>query len=99
MGMFSSRKPRRFRPVHIYTDEKREKLERMVEDIKIEQGILDPKEKKYDPTKFKGKFGQYTPRAQHYKESEHRLGWPLVVVLVMALLLVWRFLLSGTTHF
>lgn len=99
MGMFNARKPRRFHPVHIYTDERREKLERLVDDVKREQGTFREKDKPYDPAKFRGKFGQYTPRAQRYRQSEHRLGWPLAVVLVMALLLVWRFLLSGTTYF
>ncbi len=98
MGMFYNRKPRRFRPVHIYTDESREKLERLVNDVKREQGKLEPGSKPYDPAKFKGKFGQYTPRAQRHRESEHRFGWPLAIVLLLALMLVWRFLLTGTTY-
>lgn len=98
MGMFNTRKPRKFRPVHIYTDENREKLERLVNDVKREQGTLPKDQEPYDPSKFRGKFGQYTPRAQRHRESSHRLGWPLVIVLVLALMLVWRFLLTGTTY-
>lgn len=98
MGMFNARKPRRFRPVHIYTDERREKLDQLVTDVKREQGVLTEDSKPYDTGKFRGKFGQYTPRTQRYRESQHRLGWPLVVVLVVALLMVWRFLLTGTTY-
>ena len=41
MGMFNTRKPRKFRSVHIYTDESREKLEKLVRDVKREQGILE----------------------------------------------------------
>ena len=98
MGMFSTRKPRRFRPVHIYTDESRERLERLVNDVKRDQGQLESDSQPYDPAKFKGKFGQYTPRAQRHKESGSRLGWPVVIVLLLALALVWRFLLSGSTY-
>ena len=60
--MFNTRKPRKFRSVHIYTDESREKLEKLVRDVKREQGMLEEENKPYDPAKFKGKFGQYTPR-------------------------------------
>lgn len=98
MGMFSARKPRRFHPVHIYTDERREKLDRLVSEVKREQGQSTEDAKYYDTGKFRGKFSQYTPRAQRYKESQHRLGWPLAVVVIMALMLVWRFLLTGTTY-
>lgn len=98
MGMFNTRKPRKFRSVHIYTDESREKLEKLVRDVKREQGMLEEENKPYDPAKFKGKFGQYTPRVQRYKESSFRMGWPVVIVLLLALMLVWRFLLSGTTY-
>lgn len=94
MGMFTARKPRRFRPVHIYTDERREKLERLVNEVKREQGELQAEDKPYDTAKFRGKFGQYTPRVQRYKESKHHLGWPFVLIMVATLFLVWRFLLS-----
>lgn len=93
MGLFTNRKPRRYRPVHIYTDERREKLERLVNEVKREQGDLKANPQPYDTAKFRGKFGQYTPRAQRYKQSERRLGWPFVLVAVFALLLVLRFLL------
>lgn len=98
MGMFNTRKPRKFRSVHIYTDESREKLEKLVRDVKREQGMLEEENKPYDPAKFKGKFGHYTPRVQRHKESSFRMGWPVVIVLLLALMLVWRFLLSGTTY-
>ena len=56
MGLFSTRQPRKFRRVSIYTDETRDKLQKLVDDVKREQGMLPQEEKPYDPTKFKGTF-------------------------------------------
>ena len=95
MGLFTTRKPRKFRPVSIYTDERKDKLQKLVDDIKRQQGLLSEEEKPYDPTKFKGTFIEFTPHAKKYKESSSRLGWPLALILVVALMLLWRFLLTG----
>lgn len=100
MGMFNARQPRRFRPVSIYSDESRERLQKLVDEVKREQGLADPKEKKpYDTGKFNGTFINYTPRAQKHKENGTRFGWPLAIVLIMALLMIWRFLLTGNARF
>ena len=70
MGMFTTRQPRKFRRVSIYTDERRDKLEKLVNDVKREKGELPPEP--YDPTKF---------------------------VIVILLLIVWHYLLTGTFRF
>lgn len=95
MGLFTTRQPRKFRRVSIYTDERKDKLQKLVDDVKREQGLLPPEDKPYDPTKFKGTFIEFTPRAKKYKESTTRLGWPLALILIAALILLWRFLLTG----
>ena len=41
MGMFKTREPRKFRRVSIYTDERREKLDKLVNDYN--RGRLYPK--------------------------------------------------------
>ena len=95
MGMFQTREPRRFRRVSIYTDENKERLQRLVNEVRREQGGLPEEEEKFDPERLKGIFINYTPRAQKHKEEGSRLGWPLIIVLIMALLVLWRFLMTG----
>ena len=99
MGMFNTREPRRFRRVSIYTDESKEKLQKLVDSVKREQGELPPEEEKFNPEKFKGTFSNFTPRAQKYKERGTKMGWPLAIVLILLLLVLWRLLLTGKTSF
>lgn len=95
MGMFNTRMPRKYRRVSIYSDEHKEKLEKLVQEVKRQQGEL-PEEKPYDPTdKFKGQFLKYTPHAQHAHEGGHKLAWPVAVIIIAFLLLVWYYLQTG----
>ncbi len=95
MKLFSTRKPRSFRRVSIYTDESRDRLQQLVDDAKREQGESPASEAPYNPDKFRGTFINYTPRAQKHKEGGSRLGWPLIIALIFALIVIWRFLLTG----
>ena len=94
MGMFQTRQPRRFHRVSIYTDESKDRLQRIVDEVKREQGEL-PEEKKFDPERFKGTFSNYTPRAQRYKERGNRFGWPLIVTLIAVLIVIMYLLIDG----
>ena len=96
MGMFSTRQPRKFRRVSIYTDERKEKLQKLVEQAKRENGELTPEDKTYNTDKFKGTFINFTPRAQRYKENGARIGWTLAAVLIVVLRIIWRFIMTGT---
>lgn len=98
MGMFTTREPRKFRRVSIYTDESRDKLDKLVRDVKREQGLLPPEEDKYDPTKFNGTFINYTPHAQRYREGR-KLVWPVALMIILVLLIVWHWLLTGNARF
>lgn len=95
MGMFNTRKPRSFRRVSIYTDESRDRLQKLVNDVKREQGETPAGEERYNPDKFRGTFSNYTPRAQRHRESGSRLGWPVIIVILFGLIILWRFLLTG----
>lgn len=95
MKLFNTRKPRSYRRVSIYTDESHDRLRKLVEDVKREQGEQPSAEMPYNPDKFRGTFLNYTPRAQKYKTKGTKLGWPIVILLVFALLILWRFLLTG----
>lgn len=95
MKLFNTRKPRHFRRVSIYTDESHDRLQKLVDDVKREQGELPSSEEHYNPDKFRGTFINYTPRAQRHKENGSKFGWPLAIAFIIALLIIWRFLLTG----
>jgi hypothetical protein len=95
MRLFSTREPRKFRRVSIYTDESHDRLQKLVDEVKREQGETIPGDESYDPDKFRGTFINYTPRAQRHKESGSKLGWPVIIVILFGLLVLWRFLLTG----
>lgn len=95
MRLFSTREPRKFRRVSIYTDESRDRLQKLVDEVKREQGEATSSEENYDPDKFRGTFINYTPRAQKHKEEGSKLGWPIIIALIFALIILWRFLLTG----
>lgn len=97
MGMFSTRKPRKYRPTAIYTDERKERLEKLVSDAKREMGELPPA----NPTKipsYKGRFADFTPRASA-EGMRHKVKWPVLVIIIVLLALLWRFLVVGAFHF
>lgn len=97
MGMFSTRKPRRYRPVSIYTDERKERLDKLVNDAKREMGEVPPA----DPTKipsYKGRFSEFTPRASA-DGVRRRVKWPVLVIIIVLLILAWRFIAVGAFRF
>ena len=94
MGLFQTRQPRRFRRVSIYTNERKDKLDKLVNEVKREMGELPPTTD-IESDHFKGKFSQFTPRARRASESEHRLTWPLALVIIFVLLLIWYYIISG----
>ena len=93
MGMFQTREPRKYNRVSIYTSERKDKLDKLVRDVKREMGELPAED--IEPDKFKGKFSQFTPRARRASERGSRLTWPLALILIMLLVLVWRYILMG----
>lgn len=100
MGMFKTREPRRFRRVSIYTDEHQEKVEKLVNDYKRETGELPKVEEDYTTNRFKGKFSQFTPRAQKHAEGNHLIQkWPVALVVIILLIWLMRWLMTGNIHF
>lgn len=99
MGMFKMREPRKFRRSSIYTDERKEKLEKLVNDYKRETGELPQKPYDCSENRFKGKFSEFTPRAQRFAEGGRGLiKWPVALVAIILLLMFLRWLMSGNIH-
>ena len=158
MGMFKNREPRRYRPVNIFTDERQERLKKLVDEVRLQEGYKPeagtngtasptggdaistggttcPTDGTASPTNgtasptgsntiptggngvnnpgagsngsgtaksasvaiepdhFKGKFINYTPHLQRHKERSRRFGWPLWILLLFVMIILWRFLL------
>ena len=115
MGMFKNREPRRYRPVNIYTDERKERLQKLVDEVRIQQGegktdiqadgaansmaasqasaANNGSSVVIEPDRFRGKFINYTPHLQRHKERSRRFGWPLWIMLLFVMIILWRFLM------
>lgn len=90
------REPRRFRRVSIYTDERKEKLDKLVDDYKREKGELPLPQENYTQDRFKGKFSQFTPRTQRFVEGGRgMIKWPVALVAIILLCWFFRWLLTG----
>lgn len=100
MKLFRMRQPRHYRRVSIYTDADRDHLQKLVDDVRREQGEA-VQDEPYDPAKFKGAFSSFTPRAEAHKERGGlRISkWYIAMVLIFALFfgffVVMQFLATG----
>ncbi|MBP5771453.1 MAG: hypothetical protein J6W75_08855 [Bacteroidaceae bacterium] len=98
MALFTTRQPRRFRGVHIYTDERKEKLERLVAEAKREEQIQRGETPEYTPDieSYRGKFAKNLHRAD---PDRKRLHPGIAIALIVVLLIIWHYLLTGSFRF
>ncbi len=98
MALFSSREPRRFRGVHIYTSERQDKLDRLVEEAKREEQIERGETPEYRPDieSYRGKFAKNLKRAD---PSRRRLHPGVAIALIVVLLILWHYLMTGSFRF
>jgi len=92
------RKPREFEHKYIYVDERKEKLQKMEEQARRELGLLPPKE--FDPEDIRGKFVESTKHLKRRKESNRRpLSYPKLLVIILVLLFILHWLITGNLYF
>ena len=97
--MFQTRKPRKFHRVSIYTDERRDKLNKLVQDVMRETGQVKVDANTIEPDHFKGKFAKYIPRTQrNIDNGRSRLTWPIAIIAIIVLIFIWHYLLTGNAH-
>lgn len=85
----------------IYTDEHREKIQKIVDEVNREEGKAPAMEVEdyTNPDHFKGKFGEFTPRAKRFRESgRSKLTWPIALFAIIILIMLWHYLLTGEVH-
>ena len=98
MSLFSSREPRRFRGVHIYTSERQDKLDRLVEEAKREEQIERGETPAYKPDieSYRGKFTKNLKKAD---PDRRRLHPGVAIAIIVVLLILWHYLLTGSFRF
>lgn len=98
MSLFSTRSPRRFRGVHIYTSERKEKLDRLVAEAKREEQIAKGETPKYMPDieSYRGKFAQNLRKAD---PDRRRLHPGVAIAIIVVLLILWHYLMTGSFRF
>ena len=95
MSLFSTREPRRFRGVHIYTSERKDKLDRLVAEAKREEQLQRGEHVDYTPDieSYRGKFAQNLRRAD---PDRKRLHPGLAIAIIVVLIILWHYLLTGS---
>ena len=98
MSLFSARQPRRFRGVHIYTSERKDKLDRLVAEAKREEQLQRGETPEYHPdiASYRGKFAQNLKRAD---PDRRRLHPGIAIALIVVLIILWHYLLTGSFRF
>ena len=102
MGLFTTREPRRFRGVHIYTSERKDKLDRLVAEAKREEQRERGEEVPYEPDleSYRGKFAQKMKHLSRYQDPDRRRLHPgLAIAIVVVLFILWHYLLTGSFRF
>ena len=98
MSLFSTREPRRFRGVHIYTSERKDKLDRLVAEAKREEQLERGEEVPYTPDieSYRGKFAKNLHRAD---PERRRLHPGVAIAIIVVLLILWHYLMTGSFRF
>lgn len=94
MSLFRTREPRRFRGVHIYTNERKDKLERLVAEAKREEQLERGEKIDYTPDieSYRGKFAQ---NLKHADPDRRRIHPGVAIALIVVLLILWHYLMTG----
>lgn len=94
MGYFKQRQPRRFSHKYIFVDERKEKLDKIVENAKRDLGMLPPKEETYRD-RLKGAFVGENSHLARRKENGPKMSTRFIVGALLVCIFVLYFLLKG----
>lgn len=98
MALFTSRDPRRFRGVHIYTSERKDKLDKLVAEAKREEQIQRGETPEYRPDieSYRGKFAKNLKKAD---PDRRRIHPGIAIAIIVVLLILWHYLMTGSFTF
>ena len=98
MALFSTRSPRRFQGVHIYTSERKDKLDKLVAQAKREEQLARGETPEYKPDieSYRGKFAKNLKKAD---PDRRRLHPGIAIAIIVVLLMLWYYLMTGSFKF
>ena len=94
MKLFKQREPKRFNHKYIYVDERKEKLDRIVENAKRDLGMLPPTEVTYRE-RLKGAFVADNSHLARRKEGGQRMSSRFIVAALLVCFFVLFYLLKS----
>ncbi len=95
MGYFSMREPRRFNHKYIFVDERKEKLDKIVENAKRDLGMLPPAETTYEE-RIRGTFSKDMKHLERRKNEGSRFSTKFLVVAIFVCLYILHYLITGS---
>lgn len=99
MGYFKTREPKRFNHKYIYVDERKERLDKIVENAKRDLGLLPPKECTSYEERIRGAFVRETTHLKRRQEEGERFSTKTLVVALAIMLFVLHYLVTGSWTF
>ena len=94
MGYFKQREPRRFDHKYIFVDERKEKLDKIVESAKRDLGMLPPREESYSE-RLKGAFVNENSHLSRRKENGPRFSNNFLVIAVVVCIFLLCYILKS----
>ena len=98
MGMFKMREPRRFNHKYIYVDERKEKLDKIVESAKRDLGMLPPREEGYSE-RLHGAFSSENSHIARKKANGTRITTRVAVAALFVCVFLLYYILKGVFIF
>lgn len=98
MGYFKMREPRRFNHKYIFVDERKERLDKIVENAKRDLGMLPPKETSPEE-RIRGAFVSGTKHLKRRNEEGQAFSTKTLVVLIAVFLYLLHYLVTGRFTF
>ncbi|MBR6691685.1 MAG: hypothetical protein IKL75_03500 [Bacteroidaceae bacterium] len=93
MKLFKTREPRKFNHRYIFVDERKEKIDRIMENAKRDLGMLPPKEQSYEE-RIRGAFTEDNSHLARHKERGPRISSRYAVGGIMICLFILYYLLK-----
>jgi hypothetical protein len=98
MGFFKMNEPRKFNHKYIFVDERKEKLDKIVENAKRDLGMLPPREDGYRE-RLQGAFTNDGSHLSRRKDNGERISSRVAVGALFVCFLILYFLLKETFVF
>lgn len=90
--------PRAFEHKYIYVDERREKLNKIVDNAKRDLGMLPPEELSYEQ-RIKGAFVNSTTHLKRRKQNGSAMKTQTIIIALLVAVFVLHYLLTGSWAF